>query len=921
MSEIERHVGRTSGLPVPGASGSVDNPFVSFHGAGGSGNRQTGGLPHKGKGKRSLSTKLALVISLVITVINLGGTYIAYQMAKKPANKQSTAGLVAQTDLIKEMVAQFDNSGRYMASQMMGVLTSMFPEGIVAEGGQSLKIGSQDTPVLKSGGAVLNLNFTQVDRFTQITRGSVATIFAKRGSDFIRITTSLKKEDGSRAIGTLLDQAHPAYGALLDGASYVGKARLFGRDFMTHYTPIKNASGEIIGVFFIGSDITEPLNSLANAIKKLKFGESGYVYVLDSQGNMIIHPAKEGRNLLATRNDDGREIFKEMVAMKEGVLNYTWANHELGETKSRDKMAVLSYYKNWDWIIVASGYNSELYRVVNYFKNILTVISILSALVTSILAYLMIRRSFKPLAAIADNLERIGQGDVASNVADALRDRNDEIGDIGRSTQRMTENLRNLLYEVSRGVQTLASSATELTSISSQTATGVKSVSDITSTVAAAAEEASSNTSSVATGMEQAATNLSSVASATEEMSATIGEIAANSEKARAISEQATAQTHIVSTLMRQLGQAASDIGKVTETITDISAQTNLLALNATIEAARAGAAGKGFAVVANEIKELARQTATATEGIKAKIAGVQTSAGSAITDIEKISGVIKEVGSIVSSIAAAIEEQATVTKDVAGNIAQAAAGVKESNERVAQTSTVSKSIAREIAEISAAAGELRQDGEQVKASAAELSKLAEQLQATVGHFKLETHVGQTSGLPVPGASGSVDNTSVIGAGLKPVGILGAGGSGNRQTGGLPHDGDLIQWEADYSVGVLTMDAHHQKLISLINQLSAALKRGDGKAATQAILKQLIAYTQYHFQAEEEMMAKVNYSGLAAQKKAHTDFLSVVAAARDRWEAGDNTVPKQLLTTLKQWLIHHITGMDKQYSKCFGHGN
>jgi methyl-accepting chemotaxis protein len=188
---------------------------------------------------------------------------------------------------------------------------------------------------------------------------------------------------------------------------------------------------------------------------------------------------------------------------------------------------------------------------------------------------------------------------------------------------------------------------------------------------------------------------------------------------------------------MQKLGQAAQEIGNVTETITNISAQTNLLALNATIEAARAGTAGKGFAVVANEIKELAKQTAEATKDIKARIAGIQGSTGSAIGDIDQITTVIREVGVIVSSIAAAIEEQATVTKDVAGNIAQASEGVREANERVSQTAEVSKSIARDIAGVNTAVTDIRQGGEQVQAAAAELSKLAEQLGAQVAQFKL----------------------------------------------------------------------------------------------------------------------------------------------------------------------------------------
>ena len=144
------------------------------------------------------------------------------------------------------------------------------------------------------------------------------------------------------------------------------------------------------------------------------------------------------------------------------------------------------------------------------------------------------------------------------------------------------------------------------------------------------------------------------------------------------------------------------------------------------------GSAGKGFAVVANEIKELARQTAEATEDIKARIAGVQTSSGTAIADIDQITAVIKEVGDIVSGIAAAIEEQATVTKDVAGNIAQASTGVRDANEHIAQTAEVSKTIARDIAGINGAVSDIRHGGEQVQISAVELSKLAEQLKGRV---------------------------------------------------------------------------------------------------------------------------------------------------------------------------------------------
>jgi methyl-accepting chemotaxis protein len=321
--------------------------------------------------------------------------------------------------------------------------------------------------------------------------------------------------------------------------------------------------------------------------------------------------------------------------------------------------------------------------------------------------------------------------------ADVQISTRDDLGEAGASLNAMKRDLREIIRSIAADAESLATSATGLSAVSKQTASGVAEMSEKANAVAAAAEEASANTSSVAAGMEQSSGSISSVASATEEMSATVGDIAANTARARAISEQATAQAQTVTAQMQKLGQAAQEIGHVTETITNISAQTNLLALNATIEAARAGSAGKGFAVVANEIKELARQTAEATEDIKARIAGVQTSSGAAIADIGQITAVISEVGDIVASIAAAIEEQATVTKDVAGNIAQASNGVRDANEHIAQTAEVSKTIARDIAGINGAVTDLRHGGEQVQVSAAELSKLAEQLSAQVAQFRM----------------------------------------------------------------------------------------------------------------------------------------------------------------------------------------
>ena len=354
-----------------------------------------------------------------------------------------------------------------------------------------------------------------------------------------------------------------------------------------------------------------------------------------------------------------------------------------------------------------------------------------------ILSLLLTRSITQPLADANHFTEMLAKGDFSQDPPETFKKRGDEIGDLGRAFQTMVGNVRHLLGTITGGVQTTASSSTELSAISEETTAGARESLAKANNVAAAAEEMSANTISVAAGMEQASTNLSSIASAVEEMTSTIGEISQNSEKAHTITDQAARQIDQFFVIMKGLGQSAQEIGKVTETITSISAQTNLLALNATIEAARAGAAGKGFAVVASEIKELAQQTAAATSEIKDKITSIQGSTSGAVADIDKIVQVIRDVNEIVMSIATAIQEQSSVTHDIAGNIAQASSGVRDANTRVAETATVSRSIAREISDVNSSVNQMASASNQIQTSAMELSQLAEQLSQTVSQFKV----------------------------------------------------------------------------------------------------------------------------------------------------------------------------------------
>ncbi len=375
--------------------------------------------------------------------------------------------------------------------------------------------------------------------------------------------------------------------------------------------------------------------------------------------------------------------------------------------------------------------NSKMQRLVNVLLFAVVVV------VAMLFAWFIITRAIsRPLNNTVSMLRDIaeGEGDLTKRLE---VNTNDEVGEMARWFNVFIDKLQGIIKDITGGVETLSSSSTELSAISEQMTRGIQESSEKANTVSAAAEEMNANMNNVAAAMEQSATNTNMVATAAEEMSATIGEIAQNAEKARGISDEAAHKATSASTNMDELGNAAKSIGKVVETITEISEQVNLLALNATIEAARAGEAGKGFAVVANEIKELAKQTAAATLEIKEKIDGIQGTTGTAVIQISEITQVIKDVNEVVATIATAVEQQSAATKEIATNVAQASRGIQEVNENVNQSSSVSGEISSDIAGVSVSMNEMSTSSSQVNLSAQELSKLAENLKGMVDQFKI----------------------------------------------------------------------------------------------------------------------------------------------------------------------------------------
>jgi methyl-accepting chemotaxis protein len=350
---------------------------------------------------------------------------------------------------------------------------------------------------------------------------------------------------------------------------------------------------------------------------------------------------------------------------------------------------------------------------------------------------LIVRNLMTPIRATINTLRDIaeGEGDLTRRL-DASRA--DELGELSKWFNAFAQRIHDVVCTVSDNSNSLSASSTQLSQTAESLSAGVSSSKQQSASVSAAAEEMSVNMRQVADSTDGMSQTIRAVAASVEEMNQTIREIARNAEKSAAVAGQAATLVEVSNEKISTLGNSANEIGRVIEVIQDIAEQTNLLALNATIEAARAGEAGKGFAVVATEVKELAKQTAAATDDIRSRIEAIQASTTDAVESIREISEVINNVNEVSRTIASAVEEQSITTRQISDNVSTTANAAETVARGVSETAVASREITENITKVDSVLLQTAEGADESRNAGIRLSELASEMTEMIGKFRTD---------------------------------------------------------------------------------------------------------------------------------------------------------------------------------------
>ncbi len=651
-----------------------------------------------------LSIKIAIITFIGVSIIFFLSSFIFYNEIKSTLTRENLKSFNSEFKEINTQLSVLDKEKKKRIKRTMRRFLMLYP------------------PKPEN----IKPDYKFIDEFTALQGKKITvTIFKREGDDFLRIATSLRKEDGSRATGTYLGKNHPGYNNLIKGKPYIGWAKLFGKYILTYYYPVEDENNNVVGIYYVGIDCTQDLNNFKKYLSNAKIRKSGYYFIIDiskpQKAICILHPTLEGKDVYNLTDEKGKYIFQEMINKKSGYIKY-WEKERDGE-KVKEKFVVFDTFEPLKWIIAGGASVEELYEEVYSFRNLMLVIGIFSAIVLGFVIFGILYKSLSPIGEIADELSQIADGKLKDlGKINKYKEKNDEIGLIVKAVLSVEEVLIDLVSSIKNSTNKLENTSQIVSQIVSKLKNDAEIQRQHSEQMASSSEEMIATVNEIVQNSNYATQLANSNAKSASEGKIVVDEVVSNIDRA----------FYALDTLKKSvtnLNSRIKEISQVVDLIKDIADQTNLLALNASIEAARAGEAGKGFAVVADEIRHLADKTLSATNEINNTIVSIQKESSDSVLRMEEA---VKEMNIAVKSeenIKKTFENIVEETEKVKNAISQVAIATEEqakTSEGVGHVALKIKEIADELDKV---VEEADRESKQIKEISLEFIKKIEKIE------------------------------------------------------------------------------------------------------------------------------------------------------------------------------------------------